>query len=210
MRFRPRRRHFTLVEMIAVIAVMVLVIGVTSVSLRDGTRGAIRRTLKEFELFCARVRGQVLSDGVERKVVLDPESGEISALPLALSSDGAAVRADDLEAADAPPVILEVIEPEDEEALAEADSFRKVWRFPDNLKLEFRMEALNGVPAGETLELWRCRRDGSMQLNEPLILYAGENAWSFTVSEFSGQVLCLDRDISRDDGATENILTIYR
>lgn len=208
---RPRRtRHFTLVEMIAVIAIMVLVIGVTSVTLRDNTRGAIRRSLKEFELFCARVRGQVLSDGVERKVVLDPELGEIRALALTADAGAGAVRADDLDNADVPPVILEVIEPEDEEALAEQDTFRKVWRFPDNLKLEFRMDALNGVPAGEPLELWRCRRDGTMQLNEPLILYAGESAWSFTVSEFSGQVVCLDRDISRDEGAAENILTVYR
>ena len=205
-----RSRHFTLVEMIAVIAIMVLVIGVTSVTLRDGTQGALRRSLKEFELFCAKVRGQVLSDGMERKVVFDPETGSIGVRLLAADAGGGTVRADDLGNADAPAVILEVVEPEDEERLAEADTFRQVWHFPETLKLEFRMDALNGLAGGEVLELWRCRRDGTMQLNQPLILYAGEKAWSFTVSEFSGQVVCVDRDISLDETVPENVLTVYR
>ena len=213
MRRGPGRRCFTLLEMIAVVAIMVLVLAVTAVSLRsDRTQASQHEAMKEFELFCAKVRGAVRSDGIERKLELEPDSGGIRVVALHGGAAPAVCRAEDLDSADAPWVVMAVIEPEDEEEREERDrqSALRRWKFPEALKLEIRTDSVPNLADGESPELWRYRRDGTAQLNQPLIVYGKDSAWSFTVSEFSGQVVRFDRDITQDDTAHENILTIYR
>ncbi|MPM55528.1 hypothetical protein SDC9_102325 [bioreactor metagenome] len=200
--FRLRRRHcFTLIEMVVVITIMMLVLGLAATYLRSNrTQANLDGALREFELFCAKIRARVLQDGVERKLVFNPETREFQARALISDVGGPVCRADDLDDSEAP-VITEVLEEEDELALSGRDEGpeNRAWKFPETLQIDYRMDGLNALFEGEDLELWRYRRDGTAQLNQPLVVYLGDSARSITVSEFSGLVRVEDRDITLDN-----------
>ena len=69
-----RNNHFTLIEMIAVIAIISIATGLAVSSLREESPvRKLQRTGLEFETFCAGVRYQAMEHGDERIVLLEPE-----------------------------------------------------------------------------------------------------------------------------------------
>ena len=70
----PRRKPFTLVEVVVVIVIMVLTGAVAVSAMRtDSTSRLIRRTTNEFRSLCSRVRYKAMEMGEDRMVVYDPE-----------------------------------------------------------------------------------------------------------------------------------------
>ena len=70
----PRRKPFTLVEVVVVIVIMVLTGAVAISAMRtDSTSRLVRRTTSEFRSLCSRVRYKAMEMGEDRMVVYDPE-----------------------------------------------------------------------------------------------------------------------------------------
>ena len=70
----PRRKPFTLVEVVVVIVIMVLTGAVAISAMRtDSTSRLIKRTTSEFRSLCSRVRYKAMEMGEDRMVVYDPE-----------------------------------------------------------------------------------------------------------------------------------------
>ncbi|MBE6369865.1 MAG: type II secretion system protein [Lentisphaerae bacterium] len=160
-----RCRHFTLLELAAVIAILILLTAVSSVYIGRERRGPeFRRALQDFQVFCARARSETMQDGKVRKVVFYPEEKVFRIETLDSWGDGSSVMlAEDLEGDDEKPyVVLDAIDPELEEELksydeesAEEDSERQdddsdrekkapEWRFPEKLEVQFELPEDDG------------------------------------------------------------------
>ena len=69
-----RRHNFTLIELAVVVAILILLTAVSSVYLGRDRRGSeFERSLRDFQVFCARARSASMQDGAVRKIVFYPE-----------------------------------------------------------------------------------------------------------------------------------------
>ena len=69
-----RRKNFTLLELAAVIAILILLTAVSGVYIgRERKLPEFERALRDFQVFCARARTECVRDGVIRKVVFYPD-----------------------------------------------------------------------------------------------------------------------------------------
>ncbi len=196
-----RRHEFTLLEVAAVIAILMVVSAVAASYLRTDRKVAqMERALRDFQLFCARARAEAMRSGEPCRVVFYPDEKEfrIEKISDPLES-GSTCKASEVDSGELAYVVLDVLEeadyPEDE-----ATSARNAgWRFPEKLEIEFRMEQLNELFTGEGMELWRFGRDGAARLHRPLVVESGGLVRSVTISEFSGLLETVERDVTAED-----------
>lgn len=68
-----RRQHFSLIEIVVVIAIIVILIGVATVTMRrDSSTAKFEQAVREFEAFTARARMQAMELGRDRVIVFIP------------------------------------------------------------------------------------------------------------------------------------------
>lgn len=204
---RFRYHHFTLLELAVVIVILILLTTVASVYIRSERKAhEFERSLRDFQVFCARARTATMQDGIMRKIVYYPDEQVFMIEKVERWNESAAtVTADDAENNNTSYVVLDVIDPDaEEEDTAEAvtaaesniDERYLTWKFPAKLGMNIDLPDLDGVEiTEESLELWRYSPGGSARLQYGLKVRLNDDARLITVSDFTGLV-----EIVKDSG----------
>lgn len=213
-----RIRHFTLLELMAVIAILVMLTAVSGVYIgRERKRPAYEQALRDFQVFCARARSESMQDGEYRRIVFYPEENVFRIEKIDRWSESPAyVLAEDAEGGDIPYVVLEAIDPdwEDEQKLSrqdEEEQYEEIdyasrpdlyeWRFPEKLGVEFQLPDFEDeLLVDENYELWRYTRGGGARLLHALTVQYKGDIKTITVSDFSGLVEIIDGVPGEEDG----------
>ena len=203
-----RRHNFTLIELAVVVAILILLTAVSSVYLGRDRRGSeFERSLRDFQVFCARARSASMQDGAVRKIVFYPEENIFRIEKVeSWNESGSVVKAEDAEAGNAGFVVLEALEDDETDSEEDEDSHPRdetidprflSWKFPEKLEVDFTLPELEGEEiTEESVELWRYTRGGSARLTHSLNIAWGEQIYIISVSDFTGVV-----EVKRD---TEN------
>lgn len=197
---------FTLLELAVVVVILVLLTTVAGIYIRrDRKVHEFERSLRDFQVFCARARAATMHDGVSRKIVFYPDEQLFRIEEVELWNDsGAIVTVEAAENNDNTAyVVLDVVDPDaEEESAAEVPGRENIeerfltWRFPASLGLNIDLPELDGVEfTEESLELWRYTTGGSARLQYGLKVRLNEDARLITVSDFTGLV-----EVVRDTG----------
>lgn len=217
-----RRNSFTLLELIAVIAILMIIVALSGAYLRrDRKVAALTQAMQEFRLFSARGRAATMTDGVRRKLVYYPNE-QLFKIERAdeLLASGVMCRAEDVDAEEKKAyVILYVLEEDEENAAAgddeneeshispeEAEAIeerKNKWRFPAGLELEYDSDGISELADDEGLELWQFAPDGSARLHQILVVELNGTKQTLTVDDFTGLVTVKDGDI-RDEEDLES------
>lgn len=196
------RKYFTLLELAAVIAILILLTSVASVYVgRERKQAVFERALRDFQIFCARGRAESMLDGKVRKLAFYPDEKKFRIeIVEDWNQSPAVITADEVEAGNMPYVVLDAIDPDWEEELAaeinsddlpESDwqSPVREWAFPATLDISFEVPELEGVAiADESLELWRFLRGGSARMQHKLTVQFNEDVRTMAISDFTGIV----------------------
>ena len=190
-----QKRYFTLLELMAVIAIILLLTSVAGIYIGRERKGSLfEQSLRDFQVFCATARSESMRDGHIRKVVFYPEE-KIFRIERdsAWNNFTTTVTIEDAESGeDLPYVVLEVVDPDADDFAEESEeSFgrEQAWRFPEKLEVNFELPEHAGVLIQEEkLELWRYLRNGSARQSHNLTVQMKDDARVFGVSEFTGFV----------------------
>ena len=107
-----RRKNFTLLELAAVIAILILLTAVSGVYIgRERKLPEFERALRDFQVFCAKARTECMRDGVIRKVVFYPDENIFRVEKIeSWGESEAIVPADAVEEGNIPYVVLEAVD----------------------------------------------------------------------------------------------------
>ena len=196
-----QRHNFTLLDLTAVIAILLLLTAVSGVYIgRERKMSAFEQALREVRVLCARARAETMRDGVVRKVVFYPGENlfRIEAVPAEGESE-AVVTVEAIEDGDLPYVVLDAIdlEWEREQAAAAEDAPENrsgeenpavlQWQFPAALGVKIELPDLQDVAFTEdSLEMWRYTPGGSARLSHALSVQVNGDVRLLTVSDFTG------------------------
>lgn len=196
-----RINHFTLLELAAVIAILVLLTAISSVYIgRERNQSAFEQSLREFRVFCAKARARCMSDGAVRKLVYYPEEKIFRIEKVEHWNESpAVVLAEDVEAGNMPYVVLDAIDPDweaeqksyddnidfaEEEAEIPAE-----WAFPEKLGVLFEVPEFEGTEIpDESLEMWRFTRSGRSRMLHKMVVQFKDDVRTIQVSDFTGLV----------------------
>ena len=206
------RNNFTLLELAAVIAILVLLTAVSGVYIgRERKMPAFERALRDFQVFCAKARTDCMRDGIIRKVVFYPDESvfRIEKVESWGESD-AIVPADAVEEGNIPYVVLDAVDAdwEAEQKLKLQDDFITPqvvefeqipeWKFPPKLGVTIELPDMHGVEINEeSLEMWRFTRNGSARLSHELTIQMQSDMRTITVSDFTGLVEVVKTDTEK-------------
>lgn len=209
-----RRKNFTLLELAAVIAILVLLTAVSGVYIgRARKMPEFERALRDFQVFCAKARTDSMRDGVIRKVVFYPDENlfRIEKVESWGESD-AVVPAEAVEEGNIPYVVLDAIDADweaeqklklqsDNESLPDTENEpERVWRFPPKLGVTVELPDMHGVEfTEESLEMWRFSRNGSARLTYSLTVQLESDMRTITVSDFTGLVEIVKTDTEQGE-----------
>ena len=192
-----RCQYFTLLELAAVITIMILLTALAGVYIsRDRKLPEFEQALRDFQLFCARARYYSTSDGIVRKIVFYPDENVFRIEGVqSWDAGGAAVRVEDIESGNMPYVVLEAIDPDQEQedrlqaGVPEMPVHYGEWRFPEKLGVVIELPDMHGVQFNEeNLELWRFDANGNARLSHALTVQINDYTRLITVSDFTGLV----------------------
>ena len=200
-----RRKNFTLLELAAVIAILVLLTTVASVYIgKERKQAAFERALRDFQIFCARARAESMLDGKVRKLLFYPDEKVFRIeVPEDWNQSPAVIAVEEVEDGNMPYVVLDAIDPDWENEMAETEEsgdsgdsapentepVERKWAFPESLGVAFELPALEGTaPAEESLELWRFVRGGSARMTHRLTVQLNEDVRTVAISDFTGLV----------------------
>ena len=204
-----RRKNFTLLELAAVIAILILLTAVSGVYIgRERKLPEFERALRDFQVFCARARTECVRDGVIRKVVFYPDENVFRVEKVeSWGESEAIVPADAVEEGNIPYVVLDAIDSEweaeqklklqDDDIIPQAVENEEVpeWRFPLKLGVVIELPDMHGVEfTEESLEMWRFARNGSARLTHALTVQLKDDMRTITVSDFTGLVEVVKTD----------------
>ena len=207
-----QRKNFTLLELAAVIAILVLLTAVSGVYIgRERKMPEFERALRDFQVFCAKVRTDCMRDGIVRKVVFYPEENLFRAEKVeSWGESEAVVQFEAIEEGNMPYVVLDAIDAdwEAEQKLKQssgenpviAEEFETVrkWRFPPKLGVTVELPDMQGVELNEeSLEMWRFTRNGSARLTHALTVQLQSDMRTITVSDFTGLVEVVKGDLQQ-------------
>ena len=196
-----RINHFTLLELAAVIAILILLTAISSVYIgRERKQSAFEQSLREFRVFCAKARARCMSDGAVRKLVYYPEEKIFRIEKVEHWNESpAVVLAEDVEAGNMPYVVLDAIDPDWEaEQKSYDDSITPVedseeipaeWAFPEKLGVLFEVPEFEGTEIpDDALEMWRFTRSGRARMLHKMVVQLNDDVRTIEVSDFSGLV----------------------
>ena len=192
-----RRHYFTLLELSVVIVILVLLTTVASVYIRRERKAhEFERSLRDFQVFCARARAATMRDAVMRKIVFYPDEQMFRIEKVERWNESPAVATlEDAESNNSAYVVLDVVDPDAEseenavEAAEDIDAKYLSWKFPDKLGMNIDLPEFEGVEITESaLELWRYTPGGSARLQYGLKVRLDNDARLITVSDFTGLV----------------------
>ena len=204
-----QRKNFTLLELAAVIAILVLLTAVSGVYIgRERKMPEFERSLRDFQVFCAKVRTDCMRDGIVRKVVFYPEENLFRAEKVeSWGESEAVVPFEDIEEGNIPYVVLDAIDAdwEAEQKLKQSSNENSVvseefetvreWRFPPKLGVTVELPDMQGVELNEeSLEMWRFTRNGAARLTHALTVQLQSDMRTITVSDFTGLVEVVKSD----------------
>ena len=163
---------------------------------RDRKLPEFEQALRDFQLFCARARYDSTSDMIIRKIVFYPAENVFRIEGVQpWDTGGAAVKVEDIESGNMPYVVLEAIDPEQEEedrlqaGVPEMPEHYGEWRFPEKLGVVIELPDMHGVQINEEyLELWRFDANGNARLSHSLTVQINDDTRLITVSDFTGLV----------------------
>ena len=203
-----RRKNFTLLELAAVIAILILLTAVSGVYIgRERKLPEFERALRDFQVFCAKTRTECMRDGVIRKVVFYPDENVFRVEKIeSWGESEAIVPADAVEEGNIPYVVLDAIDAdwEAEQKLKLQDGelapqYKEEtvpeWKFPVKLGVVIELPDMQGVEfTEESLEMWRFARNGSARLTHALTVQLKDDMRTITVSDFTGLVEVVKTD----------------
>lgn len=203
------RKNFTLLELAAVIAILILLTAVSGVYIgRERKLPEFERALRDFQVFCAKGRTDTMRDGIVRKVVFYPEENLFRIETVdPMGESEAIIPAEEVEDGNMPYVVLDAIdadwEAEQKLKTSAADTPdpgmleapERVWRFPPKLGVTVELPDMQGVEiAEESLEMWRFTRNGAARLTHALTVQLNSDMRTITVSDFTGLVEIVKTD----------------
>ena len=206
---KVQRKNFTLLELAAVIAILVLLTAVSGVYIgRERKIPEFERALRDFQVFCAKVRTDCMRDGIVRKVVFYPEENVFRAEKVeSWGESEAVIPFDAVEDGNMPYVVLDAIDadweaeqklkmaPEGSQLPAEDVENIREWKFPPKLGVTVELPDMQGVEmTEESLEMWRFTRNGSARLTHALTVQLQSDMRTITVSDFTGLVEVIKTD----------------
>ena len=157
-----RNNLFTLIELVAVMAIISIATGLAVSTFRDESPiRKLQRACLEFEAFATGIRYQAMESGEERIISLDPEGNRL-AVTTPLTEEEKAEDAGD-------------ILPE---------NIRTFWKFPEGISLE-----QENLSDGELLELFRFFPDGGASGTLELIFKYRSLERHYTISPLTGRLL---------------------
>ncbi len=163
---RPSR--FTLIEVVAVIAVMVIAAGFAVAGFRtDSPARKLDSAANDFGLFCARVRFQAMENGSERIVLFNP-----AAMTFSVRLPDELVQKDD---------DGQTVETEETKAAA-----RLSWKTPDKFTLGNTTFEDDELDSDGNAEMFRFFSDGSAGGKRAFELHYGTLGESFEISPLTG------------------------
>ena len=172
------RRRFTLLEMIAVAAILALGTAVSVGVLRKRSGGAeFERRCVSFSDFCGKVRRQAMESGRPRSLYCNAAERcfESGAVPEAAGSEIAPL---------VPPPELDPAAAQAEERAPELRTER--WVVPE----EFSVPVVTADGFGERLEVFRFYPDGGVFQTAELVFEYGSMRRSFRIQPLTGKLLC--------------------
>ena len=207
-----RCQHFTLLELAAVIAILILLTAVSGVYIgRERKMPEFERALRDFQVFCAKGRTDSMRDGIIRKVVFYPEENVFRIEKVeSWGESEAIVPADAVEEGNIPYVVLDAIDADweaEQKLKLQADEFAPQtvedeaipeWKFPPKLGVTIELPDMHGVEiTEESLEMWRFTRNGSARLTHELTIQLQSDMRTITVSDFTGLVEVVKTDTEK-------------
>lgn len=204
-----QRKNFTLLELAAVIAILILLTAVSGVYIgRERKMPVFERSLRDFQVFCAKGRTDTMRDGIVRKVVFYPEENLFRMEKVdPMGECEAVIPAEEVEEGNMPYVVLDAIdsdwEAEQKLKTASGDSpmpeeeYETVreWKFPEKLGVTVELPDMQGVEfTEESLEMWRFTRNGAARLTHALTVQLNSDIRTITVSDFTGLVEIVKTD----------------
>lgn len=204
-----QRKNFTLLELAAVIAILILLTAVSGVYIgRERKMPVFERSLRDFQVFCAKGRSDTMRDGIVRKVVFYPEENLFRMEKVdPMGESEAVIPAEEVEEGNMPYVVLDAIdsdwEAEQKLKTASGDSpmpeeeYETVreWKFPEKLGVTVELPDMQGVEfTEESLEMWRFTRNGAARLTHALTVQLNSDIRTITVSDFTGLVEIVKTD----------------
>ena len=204
-----QRKNFTLLELAAVIAILILLTAVSGVYIgRERKMPVFERSLRDFQVFCAKGRTDTMRDGIVRKVVFYPEENLFRIEKVdPMGESEAIIPAEEVEEGNMPYVVLDAIDSdwEAEQKLKTAsddspttdDEYETVreWKFPAKLGVTVELPDMQGVEfTEESLEMWRFTRNGAARLTHALTVQLNSDIRTITVSDFTGLVEIVKTD----------------
>ncbi|MBR2357846.1 MAG: hypothetical protein IKA65_07475 [Lentisphaeria bacterium] len=204
-----QRKNFTLLELAAVIAILILLTAVSGVYIgRERKMPVFERSLRDFQVFCAKGRSDTMRDGIVRKVVFYPEENLFRMEKVdPMGESEAVIPAEEVEEGNMPYVVLDAIDADweaeqklknaSDEAPMPEDEYETVreWKFPEKLGVTVELPDMQGVEfTEESLEMWRFTRNGAARLTHALTVQLNSDIRTITVSDFTGLVEIVKTD----------------
>ena len=204
-----QRKNFTLLELAAVIAILILLTAVSGVYIgRERKMPVFERSLRDFQVFCAKGRSDTMRDGIVRKVVFYPEENLFRMEKVdPMGESEAVIPAEEVEEGNMPYVVLDAIDSDWEaeqklktasgEAPTPEEEYETVreWKFPEKLGVTVELPDMQGVEfTEESLEMWRFTRNGAARLTHALTVQLNSDSRTITVSDFTGLVEIVKTD----------------
>ena len=204
-----QRKNFTLLELAAVIAILILLTAVSGVYIgRERKMPVFERSLRDFQVFCAKGRSDTMRDGIVRKVVFYPEENLFRMEKVdPMGESEAVIPAEEVEEGNMPYVVLDAIDADweaeqklktaSDEAPMPEEEYETVreWKFPEKLGVTVELPDMQGVEfTEESLEMWRFTRNGSARLTHALTVQLQSDMRTITVSDFTGLVEVVKTD----------------
>ncbi len=176
----PARRNFTLIELIAVIAIAAMVLSMAVASLRRSSSAArFDQHIRSFQQFCLTARAQSAELGIERAVVYLPEERVFRAVePDTVPVD---------------PEAIIPLEPPPDGSEAWFDDrvptgyARLFWSLPEEFELEAEWDPADSFAS--SLELFRFFADGGATARGEFRLTRGTLGKCFRISPLTGRLL---------------------
>ena len=204
-----QRKNFTLLELAAVIAILILLTAVSGVYIgRERKMPVFERSLRDFQVFCAKGRSDTMRDGIVRKVVFYPEENLFRMEKVdPMGESEAVIPAEEVEEGNMPYVVLDAIDSDweaeqklktaSDEAPTPEEEYETVreWKFPEKLGVTVELPDMQGVEfTEESLEMWRFTRNGAARLTHALTVQLNSDIRTITVSDFTGLVEIVKTD----------------
>ena len=204
-----QRKNFTLLELAAVIAILILLTAVSGVYIgRERKMPVFERSLRDFQVFCAKGRSDTMRDGIVRKVVFYPEENLFRMEKVdPMGESEAVIPAEEVEEGNMPYVVLDAIDADweaeqklktaSDEAPMPEEEYETVreWKFPEKLGVTVELPDMQGVEfTEESLEMWRFTRNGAARLTHALTVQLNSDIRTITVSDFTGLVEIVKTD----------------